>query len=62
MSHDIALKHWLSKYGGWGIHHIPRTVVPLMRRKGMSQALIEKILIENPARVLSIDPRSHTTD
>jgi len=54
MSHDIALKHWLAKYGGWGIHHIPRTVVPLMRRKGFSQDQIEKILIQNPARLLTI--------
>lgn len=54
MSHDIALKHWLAKFGGWGIHHIPRTVVPVMRRKGFSQQTLEKILLHNPARVLAI--------
>ena len=56
VSHDIVMKHWLSKYGGWGIHHILRSVVPLMRRKGLSDDLVRKILIHNPAAVLTIEP------
>ena len=56
VSHDIVMKHWLSKYGGWGIHHILRSVVPLMRRKGLSDGLVRKILIHNPAAVLTIEP------
>ena len=55
VSHDIVLKHWLSKYGGWGIEHILRSVVPLMRRKGMPEQLVRNILIENPARVLTVE-------
>jgi phosphotriesterase-related protein len=55
VSHDIVMKHWLSKYGGWGIEHIPRSVVPLMRRKGLSDDLIQKILVSNPAEALAVE-------
>jgi predicted metal-dependent phosphotriesterase family hydrolase len=37
-----------------GYAHILRHVVPLMLRKGMSRADADRILIENPTRLLSI--------
>ncbi len=55
VSHDIVMKHWLSKYGGWGVEHIMRSVVPLMRRKGLSDELVQKILVANPARALAVE-------
>ena len=54
VSHDIVMKHWLSKYGGWGVEHIMRSVVPLMQRKGMSLDVVRKILVHNPANALAI--------
>ena len=54
VSHDIVMRHWLSKYGGWGVEHIMRSVVPLMMRKGMPRELVRNIMIDNPARILSL--------
>jgi phosphotriesterase-related protein len=54
MSHDIAMKHYRRKYGGWGYDHILVNVVPLMLRRGMSQADVDAFLVHNPARVLTI--------
>ncbi len=55
ISHDIVMKHWLSKYGGWGIEHIPRSIVPLMKRKDMPEEVVRKILISNPANALAVE-------
>ena len=54
MSHDLALQHWQRKYGGHGWQHIPETVTALMRYKGFDQALIDRILIQNPKELLTI--------
>ena len=54
ISHDICTKLGWRKYGGRGYGHILRWVVPLMRRKGMSQDEIDAILIQNPARLLAL--------
>jgi len=56
LSCDHWTKHMLRCYGGWGYDHILTTVVPLMRRKGMSDEQIHTLLVENPKRVLSFAP------
>ena len=55
MSHDLALQHWQRKYGGHGWQHIPETVTALMRYKGFDQSLIDRILIQNPQELLTIE-------
>jgi phosphotriesterase-related protein len=50
MSHDIDMQPRLQKYGGEGYGHILRNVLPLMRRKGMPESEIRRLLVENPAR------------
>ncbi|HXU87392.1 MAG TPA: phosphotriesterase-related protein [Methylomirabilota bacterium] len=50
MSHDIAYKSSLTKYGGYGYHHLLVNVVPRLRRKGVDDAGIRRLLVENPAR------------
>jgi phosphotriesterase-related protein len=50
LSHDIAYKHCLTKYGGYGYHHLLVNVVPRLRGKGMDDAAIRRLLVENPAR------------
>ena len=42
------------RYGGDGYAHILENVVPLMRRKGVSEDEIEAILVRNPARILAM--------
>ncbi|XP_075979126.1 phosphotriesterase-related protein [Anticarsia gemmatalis] len=55
MSHDIHTKHRLIRYGGHGYSHIINNVLPKMKTiKGISQEVIDKITIENPARWLEI--------
>jgi phosphotriesterase-related protein len=56
VAQDICRKTSLVKYGGEGYAHILENVVPIMRRKGMTEDQIETILIRNPARVLALAP------
>lgn len=53
ISHDNYTKSALCRYGGWGYAHILRDTVPVMRLKGMPQELIDRILIENPKRLMT---------
>ena len=53
ISHDICYKTRLSTFGGHGYGHIFENVVPLMRRRGFSEAEIERITVETPRRLLT---------
>ena len=55
ISHDIAFKHALTRYGGLGYSHILENVVPKMRTKGMSEEAIDAILVKNPQQMLAIN-------
>jgi phosphotriesterase-related protein len=50
LSHDIAYKHCLVRYGGYGYHHLLVNVVPRLRRKGMDDGALRRLLVENPAQ------------
>jgi phosphotriesterase-related protein len=50
LSHDIAYKSSLVKYGGYGYHHLLVNVVPRLRAKGLDDAGVRRLLVENPAR------------
>jgi phosphotriesterase-related protein len=54
ISVDACFKTRLTKYGGYGYAHILDNVIPLMRAKGMSDADIRTIVVENPKRVLTV--------
>ena len=54
ISSDLAIEHWERNKGGWGWPHIPETVRQLMANKGFDEALIHQLLVENPARFLTI--------
>jgi len=54
MSQDIYRKAHLCRYGGEGYGHILANVLPVMRRKGVSEADIAAITTGNPARMLTI--------
>ncbi len=53
LSHDIAYKTSLVKYGGYGYHHLLVNVVPRLRAKGIDDAGLRRLLVENPARALT---------
>ena len=62
ISQDICQKSNLTSYGGHGYAHILENVVPVMLRKGMTEEDIDRILIENPARILTlVDPAETLT-
>ena len=56
VSTDRCYKHLLVAYGGGGYGYIPREIVPMMRKKGMSDEQIHTLLVENPKRVLPFAP------
>ncbi len=53
MSHDIAYKTSLVKYGGYGYHHLLVNVVPRLRAKGVDDAGLRRLLVDNPARAFA---------
>ncbi len=53
ISHDICYRTRLCEFGGHGYAHIFANVVPLMRRRGFSEAEIDRILVGTPRRLLA---------
>jgi phosphotriesterase-related protein len=53
MSHDIAYKTSLVKYGGYGYHHLLVNVVPRLRAKGVDDLGLRRLLVENPGRAFA---------
>ena len=45
----------LCKYGGNGYGHVLRTIVPWLRREGVTDDELVTMLVENPRRILTID-------
>ena len=59
VAHDVCKKHQLSSYGGHGYSYIPAHIVPRMRARGYSNDLIDAILVDNPASVLTfVEPQA----
>lgn len=55
LSQDIALKFDLCRYGGVGYAHVPNVIVPMLRRQGVGEDDIRRMLVDNPRDVLTID-------
>ena len=53
LSHDIAYKTSLVTYGGYGYHHLLVNVVPRLRMKGVDDAGLKRLLVDNPTRAFS---------
>jgi hypothetical protein len=51
LSHDVCLKTYTRTYGGYGYDHILRTIVPMLKKIGVTDV---EMMVENPAR--AIDP------
>lgn len=52
LSHDVCLRGMLTVNGGVGYGHILRDFVPRMRAADISDDLIERMMVTNPARAL----------
>jgi phosphotriesterase-related protein len=53
MSHDIAYKHCLTKWGGFGYHHLLVNVIPRLRDRGADDQTIQTLLVDNPRRAFT---------
>lgn len=53
IAHDICHRSHMTRWGGWGYAHIHRIIIPLMRRRGFSEAEIKEILVDTPRRLLT---------
>lgn len=56
LSQDIGVRTRLHRYGGWGYDHLVRHVVPLLTRHGVSDEVVDQMLVANPRRLLVLDP------
>jgi phosphotriesterase-related protein len=53
MAHDVCTKAQLKKNGGGGYAYIAERIVPALKAKGISDADIQKIMVDNPRRALT---------
>ncbi len=58
LSSDFSNGKYLRRNGGPGIDMIMTTAVPRLRRAGVSDAIMHKILVENPRRALAFVPKN----
>ena len=56
VSQDLGVRSRLHAYGGWGYDHLLRHVVPLLRAAGLDDGDVERLLVDNPRRLLTVRP------
>jgi phosphotriesterase-related protein len=54
ISGDVGVRTRLRRYGGWGYEHLLTHVVPLLTAKGVDDDVLEQLLVDTPARVLTV--------
>lgn len=52
VSVDISRNEYMKAYGGYGYDHFLRVILPELRRRGLDDACVHSILIDNPRRFL----------
>jgi phosphotriesterase-related protein len=55
LSHDICYRVHLRRFGGRGFAHLARHVVPALRDAGVGEGSIQRMTVENPARILGVE-------
>jgi phosphotriesterase-related protein len=53
VSQDVCTKTQLKKYGGMGFSYVMEFVLPEMRRLGVTEEQIYKIMVDNPRHILT---------
>lgn len=56
ISQDVFLKMMLTRYGGFGYGYILRHFLPRLRRHGVSDEAIARLMTDNPRRVFCKEP------
>ena len=51
LSHDVATKHRLHRYGGLGYDHLITNVVPRLKKRGLTDNNVSTLIVDNPARI-----------
>ena len=54
ISHDTCWKTRWKRFGGYGIDHIPKNIIPRLQNQGISRREIKQILVDNPRNLLTI--------
>jgi phosphotriesterase-related protein len=54
LSQDVCDNSQLRSYGGQGYTYLQRTFLPRLRERGVSEAEIVRITVDNPRRLLTI--------
>lgn len=54
LGQDVGVRTRLRRWGGWGYAHLLEHVVPLLQDVGVGDRAIERMLVHNPARLLSV--------
>ena len=54
LSQDIGVRTRLRRWGGWGYAHLLEHVVPLMRDLGIGDPALRAMLVDTPARLLTV--------
>jgi phosphotriesterase-related protein len=54
LAHDVCYKTDLTRWGGDGYGHVLRNIVPRLRAAGVPEAAIQRMLVENPRRLLPL--------
>jgi predicted metal-dependent phosphotriesterase family hydrolase len=59
LSHDVGLAMQLKAYGGTGYTYVQETFLPRLRERGVSDAVLTAITVDNPRRVLELSEGGH---
>jgi phosphotriesterase-related protein len=51
LSHDVFLKMMLTHYGGNGYAFVPRHFLPRLKRHGVADAALQRLMHDNPRSV-----------
>jgi phosphotriesterase-related protein len=52
LGQSVWMKIQLRRHGGYGYGHLMRTIVPALRARGVAEAQLQQMLVDNPRRLL----------
>lgn len=55
ISQDVCMKVQLEEYGGYGYNHLMGHIIPSLKHEGVGPETLDRLLIDNPRRLLTID-------
>lgn len=57
LSNDVSRRTYFTSYGELGYTAVMSKFIPMLKERGISDRVIEKVLFDNPARILDFDER-----